>query len=308
MVRQGDAPVRRSGGLLRGAAILYSPKAQFLGGLSIFGSAFFLYMSTVVIRWAEGRVSIDPSFFLFARFLMGFAVVSAALTVRRHRLKVHRWHFLIGRTIGNILSVFCFYKAVSLTTVAEANILNMTYPLFVTVFSWLFLSKQRDLPATLILMVALVGIWLVLSPARIGFHVGNLWGLASGILAAAAIIYLNLCRQDHDTHTILFIMFGSGSLFIFLLFREHIFLPDRQELLFLFACAGFGVIGQYLLTIGFRYVTAVEGSIISSSRILLAAVLGPYLAADPPLSPAGWIGALMIFGADVLLAYRKVSA
>jgi drug/metabolite transporter (DMT)-like permease len=57
---------------------------------------------------------------------------------------------------------------------------------------------------------------------------------------------------------------------------------------------------------GFRYVTAVEGSIVSSTRILLAAVLGPSLAADPPLSLAGWIGAMMIFGADVLLAYRKV--
>ncbi|MFW6373759.1 MAG: DMT family transporter [Thermodesulfobacteriota bacterium] len=291
-----------------GTAIIYSPKAQLLGGLSIFGSAFFLYLSTLVIRWAQGRVLVDPAYFVFARFILGFAVVSAAMSVRGHKIKVHRWHLLIGRTVGNTLSVFCFYKAVSLTTVAEANILNMTYPLFVTVFSWMFLSKQRDLPATLILMVAVVGVWLVLSPGKIGLNIGNLWGLASGMLGAAAIIYLNLSRQEHDTHTILFFMFGFGSLGIFLLFHEHIFVPDLREFLFLISCAACGVIGQYLLTIGFRYVTAMEGSIVSSSRILLAAVLGPYLAADPPLSLAGWVGALMIFGADVLLAYRKVSA
>jgi drug/metabolite transporter (DMT)-like permease len=249
---------------------------------------------------------VDPAFFVFARFILGFAVVSAAMSVRGHKIKVHRWRLLIGRTVGNTLSVFCFYKAVSLTTVAEANILNMTYPLFVTVFSWIFLSRQRDLAATLILMVAVVGVWLVLSPGKIGLNMGNLWGLASGMLGAAAIIYLNLSRQQHDTHTILFFMFGLGSLGIFLLFHEHIFVPDFREFLFLVSCAACGVIGQYLLTIGFRYVTAVEGSIISSSRILLAAVLGPYLVADPPLSLAGWIGALMIFGADVLLAYRKV--
>jgi drug/metabolite transporter (DMT)-like permease len=66
-----------------------------------------------------------------------------------------------------------------------------------------------------------------------------------------------------------------------------------------------GVGGQYLLTLGFRYVTAVEGSIISSSRILLAAICGPLIAMDPALNVYGWIGALLIFGANVILAIRR---
>jgi hypothetical protein len=45
--------------------------------------------------------------------------------------------------------------------------------------------------------------------------------------------------------------------------------------------------------------------VISSSRILLAALLGPWLAAEPALGPAGWIGALLIFMANVVLAVRK---
>jgi hypothetical protein len=54
------------------------------------------------------------------------------------------------------------------------------------------------------------------------------------------------------------------------------------------------------------YVTAVEGSIISSSRILLAALLGPLLVADPALSVWGWCGALLIFTANATLALRRV--
>ena len=61
-------------------------------------------------------------------------------------------------------------------------------------------------------------------------------------------------------------------------FHRHIFLPGREELFYLFLCGASGVCGQFLLTIGFRYVTAVEGSIISALRILLAALLGPILA------------------------------
>ena len=62
--------------------------------------------------------------------------------------------------------------------------------------------------------------------------------------------------------------------------------------------------GQFLLTIGFRYVTAVEGSIISSMRILLAALLGPLLAGEPALAAAGWVGAMLLFGANAMLAVR----
>jgi len=54
-----------------------------------------------------------------------------------------------------------------------------------------------------------------------------------------------------------------------------------------------------------RYVTALEGGIVSSTRILLAGLLGPWLVADPALGAAGWLGALLIFAANVALAWRK---
>jgi drug/metabolite transporter (DMT)-like permease len=88
-------------------------------------------------------------------------------------------------------------------------------------------------------------------------------------------------------------------------FHDAIFWPNSSELFFLLSCSVAGVLGQYLLTYGFLYVTAVNGSIISSSRILLAALLGPLLVADPQLTFGGWCGALLIFVANVILAIRS---
>ena len=139
-------------------------------------------------------------------------------------------------------------------------------------------------------------------------NIDNIWGLMSGITAAVAIIYLNVSRQYHDTNTILFFMFGLGSVVIFTVFHRHIFFPDPLEFLYLSLCALFGIAGQYFLTLGFRYVTAVEGGIISSTRILLAAFLGPFLIAEPVLTVSGWIGAAMIFGANTVLAARKTKS
>ncbi len=278
---------------------------QSVGWLAVFGSAFFFYLATLVIRWAADHVIIGSAYFVFARFLLGFIVVSVSMVVQKQKLLPKKFHYLVGRTIANTIAVFCFYKSVEMGSVAEANILNMTYPLFVAVFSWFFLKGQRDMFSLTIVMVAFAGVWLVLAPGGIKFSLANLWGLGSGITAAVAVIYLNISRRYHDSQTILFFMFGLGMVIILIFFHDAIFMPNAEALFYLLSCSVAGVLGQYLFTYGFLYVTAVEGSIISSSRILLAALLGPLLVADPALTVSGWCGALLIFTANAALALRK---
>lgn len=278
---------------------------QVFGWLAVLSSTFCFYLATVIIRWSESAASIESAYFVFARFLLGFIVVSLTMVMQRQWIRPRNYHYLLGRTIANTVAVFCFYKAVAVGTVSEANILNMTYPLFVALFSWVFLKSQRDVFSVVVVGVAFLGVWLVLSPGDIAVNMGNIWGLASGVSAAAAIIYLNVSRRYHDSQTILFVLFGLGAVLMYCFFHEAIFLPDKTEFGYLLACSVAGVAGQYLLTYGFLFVTAVEGSIISSSRILLAAVLGPLIAGDPALQMVGWCGALLIFSANAVLAIRK---
>ncbi len=282
-----------------------NPIARRLGELAVFTSAFCFYFSTVVIRWSQTAVTIDPSFFAFFRFVLGFLVVAGVMIVQRQPPQPRNYHLLIGRTVANCVAVYCFYQAVKHTSVAEANILNMTYPVFVALLSWILLRQQRDPLAVAMVVIAFGGIWLILAPGKMAFGLSSLWGLASGVAASGAIIYLNVSRRYHDTNTVLFFMFGLGALVMWVGFHRHIFLPGREELFYLFLCGAGGVAGQFLLTIGFRYVSAVEGSILSALRILLAALLGPVLAAEPALGLSGWIGALLLFGANEVLALRR---
>jgi len=276
-----------------------------LGCLAVFASAFCFYFSTVVIRWSREVVAIDSAFFAFFRFLIGFFVVCTVMLVKRQGPLAKRYDLLIGRTVGNCIAVFCFYQAVRYTSLAEANILNMTYPIFIAILSWIVLPDQRDPVALIMVGAALCGVWLILQPGRMGLSLYSLWGIGSGISAAMAIFYLNLSRQYHDANTVLFYMFGLGTMLMYAFFRSSIFWPNPTEFYYLALCGGAGIVGQFLITLGFRYVTAVEGSVVSSSRILLAALLGPVLASDPRLGPTGWVGALLIFGANVVLAVRK---
>ncbi|MBT4263216.1 MAG: DMT family transporter [Deltaproteobacteria bacterium] len=278
----------------------------FLGRVCISASAFCLYMTTVSIRWAKTSVELDSTFFVFARFALGFIVICSILAVKRRPLKPRNWWLLLGRAFSNVAAVFCFFKAVSLTSAAEGNILNMTYPLFIAVFFFLFQKGKKDYPAYFLTLVAFFGVWLVISPQGFALRMENLWGLASGFFGAIAVTILNFARKFNDTDTILFFMFGIGTLLIGIFFPQHLFIPTLEQAKYLAIAAIFGVLGQYLLTLGFKYVTAVEGGVISSSRILIAAILGPYIVSDPALGLSGWFGALLIFGTNVYLTIRDI--
>ena len=282
-----------------------SKAKQIIGCLLVFCAATLFYFSTATIRWAAQYVSLDPAFFVFVRFVSGFILVNIVLLSKGQSLRAKRYDLLAGRAIANTIAVYCFYMAVSKTTLAQANILNMTYPVFVALFSWIFLRQQRDILMTAGALVAFVGIWLVLARGPLTFCWTHIWGLASGISAAWAIIFLNLSRRHHDTQTVLFYLFGLGAILTYTAFPSVIFWPGKDEAYFLALCSGLAIAGQYCITFGYRYVTAVEGGIISSSRILLAAILGPFIAADPVLLLRGWIGAAIIMGVNILLAVRK---
>ncbi|MBA3009196.1 MAG: DMT family transporter [Proteobacteria bacterium] len=277
-----------------------------LGCLAVFGSAFFFYLATVIIKWSSmAGFEIDSSLFTFARFSMGFVTVLLVMGIGRYKIKIVKKRLLIGRAIGNCMAVYCFFKGVELTSVSQANILNMTYPLFITLFSWIFFKGRQDPVAVFIVLIAFAGVWLILAPDKLSFDFNSLWGLASGISAAVAIMVLNLSRKVHDTHTTLFFMFGLGTLIVFFLFFDQMRLPSAGEFSYLFWCSAIAIAGQYLFTLGFKYVTAIEGGIISSTRILLAAMLGPFIAMDASLSLSGWTGAFLIFAANVYLTARK---
>ena len=177
---------------------------QFVMGWSaVFVSAFLFYMATVTIRWSHSSVAIEPAFFTFSRFALGFVIVAISVAVKRRSVRANRFRFLVGRTLGNTSAVFCFYKAVEATTVANANILNMTYPIFVAMIAWFFLREQRDGVALGVVPLAFAGIWLIVAPAGMDWNWNNGWGLASGITASFAIVFLNLSRKHDSAETTL---------------------------------------------------------------------------------------------------------
>ena len=284
----------------------YPASRVWFGRLAILTSEIFFYLASVTVRWSQdAQLELSSTFFVFVRFLVGFLLASSVLIAKRQPPRPRQFPLVLARALFYVAAVFCFFKAVETTTAAQGNILNMTYPMYTPLFAWLFFKQKRDLGAMGMAALAFVGMALVIAPTNMTFEWGTIWGVASGLITGFAVIFLNLARQQNPTEIVLFFVFGIGTALLYAMFGRGFFLPNQLEFLYLAGAGVIGVIGQYVLTFGARYVNPVEGSMISSSRILFAAFLGPLICSDPALSLTGWVGALLIFAANACMILRN---
>ena len=216
------------------------------------------------------------------------------------------WFYLIMRALTNVLAVYAFFQATVYGSTATANVLNMTYPIFLAIFAFVIERHRRDYAGYLLSFLAFIGILLVIGPKGLSFGPDASWGLASGMIAAVAIYFLKLARVNNDVDTVLLFYFLLGTLAVYLAFGSEIGIPTRPESGYLFLCALSGIVGQVLLTLGFRYVSPVEGGILGSSRMIMAAFLGPLLVGDPSLTIAAWFGVVLLFFCNVFVTRRKL--
>jgi drug/metabolite transporter (DMT)-like permease len=153
-----------------------------------------------------------------------------------------------------------------------------------------------------------MGIYLVIFPDFSNVNIGDLIGLLSGIFAAFAIITLSVAREYDSTILIVFYLMAIGTVCNSIMMAPVFILPPRSVLPLLLASGAIGLMGQIFLTMGYKDVSAKAGSMVSSSRIIFATLLG-YLFFSETLSARTIGGGLMIIAAIIgISALQKVKA
>ena len=120
----------------------------------------------------------------------------------------------------------------------------------------------------------MAGIWLIINPDFKDINRGDIFGLLSGIVAAFAVITLNMARKNDSTILILFYLMTIGVVLNGLLLIPIFIMPQGTQWLLISVSAGLGLLGQVFITYGYKYISARAGSLVSSSRIFYAVILG----------------------------------
>ena len=278
-----------------------SAKSEWFYHGAILASALFFALSTLLAKFAV-HDNVSTWTVTFMRFFIGFLVILAYLPFANTPLEPRNVWVLVFRGVSNWLAVYLFYLAIRYTTITNANLLNLTYPVFVALLAPLFLREYLKLRDWFVLAMAGAGIYLVVNPNFQHVNIGDLIGLAGGVTAGFAIIALCFARKDNHTVTVLLVMLGVGTILSApAVFTENFTRFSGRTWIILIACGTTGVAGQFAITAAFKHLSAFAGSITGMARVVMAAILGFFFLAEIPT----WnvvAGSIVLFTAIALLS------
>ncbi len=255
--------------------------SSLVGVLTFLSSAVLFSLSTVFVKIiSSAPYELNPLMPTMVRFFLGLLVFGTWVIVHKVDVRPKNLGLVLWRGILNSLAVLLFYGSLHFTTVTNANLLNLTYPAWMFIAGPLVTGERSPWYYGLYLILSLVGFFLIsglhsLDLNNAQFNVGDLIALVSGIIAAFGIAVLRQSRKSDTTLTIVFWLFAVG--FVICLVPTILVWKTPADLwawTCLLAAGGCGILGQVMITSGYRLLSAGQGSLISSSGILIGAAMG----------------------------------
>lgn len=253
---------------------------RYKGILLLIAAELCFAGATVFVKFVTNGSDIPAIEIAFFRFFFGAIWAYTMLYRSGQSFIPNNKKFVIWRGILNSIAVILFFVSIKYTTVTNANMLNMTYPIFIFLFMPLFRYEKIKPTRIFYLILSITGVYLVIQPNFNHLLYGDLIGLLSGIIGGLSVMVLRKAREHNSTALVILYVMGIGTLINGILLIPIFRIPTFIQSVNIVLSALLGVAGQVFITAGYKFIETNKGSIISSSRIIFAVVLGVILFND----------------------------
>lgn len=247
---------------------------------------------------------------IFWRQLITTVLLGAglALTGRLALLKTQRLPAHARRALSGLVGMMFTYGAVLLLPLAEATTLGFTAPVFATLLAIVLLRERIGPYRWSAVAIGFAGVIVVMQPFA-GQHEGvTLAGVAVGLVAPFMVALISFQIQDlNTTENPWSIVFWFAALTTPVAALALPFVATSHDPLTWALILGMGVIGgaaQMLLTTSLRFGSAAVILLMDYTALLWASFYG-YAIFDRAAPANLWLGAPLIIGAGLLIAYRE---
>lgn len=244
-------------------------------------------------------------------FRAAVSLVLSYLDVKRKRISIwgtKRW-LLFARGAVGAAALICIYHTMSRLTLADATVLQYTYPAFTVVLALIFLGESINRATVLCIGLSLIGVIIMVQPGWIpsfaDISPANLTLALSGAFGSAiAYVLVRRLSQTEDSSVIIFYfplialpisLIGLGGGFV---------VPNLSQLGILIMVGVFTQIGQIGLTKALSIERAGSVSAFGYIQVIFSAVLGILLFNEIP-TLATVLGGVLIIGGAVVNALWK---
>lgn len=272
------------------------------GPIMFFISSFLFAVMAVFVKLGARYVMVNE--IAMVRFLMGIIIALLLARAGKVNLASTRKSLMVARGVFGGLAILLYFAAIKTGSMTHATLLNNTYPVFATVIAAVYLKERVKPSVVLPLAVSIVGIVLLTQPAVTPLRAGDLFALASAVLAGFSVVIIRELRKSESAWSVFFYLSIFGALFSGVLAAPQLVLPGVWGTVCIILAGAFGTAGQVLNTSAYKYCTASVGSALSISTAVFSAILGLVFLGDR-LTPVEITGAVMALAGSACIAYSQ---
>lgn len=282
----------------------------------IIASLIFALMGAAAKLVGDNYTSIQIVFYrgLFASSFIIFTVLGG----NKLSNQGGRFWLLMFRGLVGTLALYALFYNIKTIGLALSITYLQTAPIFVALFSWIFLKETIKWQGWLAIIIGFVGILVIFRP---DFDTGiksNLLGLFNGISAGAAYTSVRELRKNYDNRSIVlsFALWGMLLPIVSMVLGEIGILtsldfmisgfawPWREQWWALLAVGVFALIGQILITKAYREEKAGLVSAIGYVNIPFSILIGYWLG-DPFPDLLTYLGIALIIAGGAIISLRR---
>jgi drug/metabolite transporter (DMT)-like permease len=279
-----------------------------LGVLLKLSSVVLLSCLAACVKYLGDAVPVGQ--LIFVRGVISAAVLAfiAWRVEGLHILRTDKLRSHAVRSLSGTASMFCWFTALSLIPLADFTAISFTAPMFLTVLAMLILRERIHAYRWTALAIGFAGVVITIGPhLTLGSSaVGVLVALGAAVFSALAMVALRGMSGSGGEHPLAITFYFSLTTVACSAVTAIAGwpMPTGEQWALIGVAALFGVFGQLLMTMSYRYAEASTLAPLDYTNLLLAVALGYYIFAEVP-HWSMWIGAPLVIAAGLIIVWRE---
>ena len=237
---------------------------------------------------------------IFFRAFFGLLIIVPIALKKYGTLKGNNNKLLILRGCTGFIGMITTFYAMIHLHLGDAALTINTAPIFVALFSVIFLKEKISKAILFWIFIAFVGLILILKPTPTLFKLPSLLGISGGIVIA---ITMMIIRKLHETDnsimiTLYFTLIVTIGVIPFMI--PSFIMPSIQEIVLLAIIATFVTGAQLLLTKSFSFAPPIVIAPFSYLSVIIAYIIELVVWSHIPTF-LSIVGAVLVISSGVLI-------
>jgi S-adenosylmethionine uptake transporter len=263
--------------------------------ISCSNDAITKYLGRTLHAW-------EITFFRFA--FGGLTLLPIMIYQGKRAFRTHRWTLHFFRGLFIFLAISFWGQGVKVSPITTATIMSFTVPIFVLVFTPIFLRERVAWPVWLATIGGFIGILLILQPTASSFNQGAIFFM----IAAMLFGMLDVLNNKYVTQEpMLCMLFYSTVVAMLLVAYPAIRVwhtPSSRELMWLFALGLGNNLILYCLLRAFTFASVSSLAPFRYLELFISMAVGYLIFNELPEQPS-YLGALIIIPATLFISYYQ---